>query len=211
MTVRIFSGTKSADRSATTAEQAEVAPLRPSGNPAAVLSWRVHPARQRPAATVAALSVVATITGLTIHLMGSVWWGFLPALFLLLTLQRFFLPTKYRLDEEGVSMRAAFTSATLRWDEIRRFRSDEEGAYLSRRSRPSPFDSFQGLHLLFDNSDAAEKAGHSGAHVTAFLTARLKEGRAQRQETSKEPQQEARPRQKQKNVPTTEEQPCSNG
>jgi hypothetical protein len=113
------------------------------------LTWRVHPARERPPATVLALLVIAAATWLTVEAMDSPWWALLAAGFFLVTLHRFFLPSEFRIDADGVSARSAFTSAKFRWTDIRRFQHDHRGAFLSTRRRPSFLDAFQGMHLQF--------------------------------------------------------------
>lgn len=112
-------------------------------------SWRVHPARDRPGMTVVVLLIVTALTVLVVELMHSVWWGLLPIVFFLVTLQRYLLPSDYRVDEEGVTAESAFATTKLHWPEIRRFTHDERGGFLSRRRKGSLLDAFQGLHLQF--------------------------------------------------------------
>jgi Bacterial PH domain len=113
------------------------------------LTWRVHPARERLWTALLTLLVVAAASWLTVEAMGNSWWGALAAGFFLVTLHRFFLPSRFRIDADGVTARSAFTSATFRWSDIRRFQHDRRGAFLSTRRRPSFLDAFQGMHLVF--------------------------------------------------------------
>jgi hypothetical protein len=69
-------------------------------------------------------------------------------LFLLITLNRFFLPSRYRMDEHGIAVRYPLRTRSLRWSEIKRFRHDQEGGYLSPRLRGGVFDT-AGISLLF--------------------------------------------------------------
>ena len=68
--------------------------------------------------------------------------------FLFLTLNRFFLPTRYRIDERGVAARYPLGKRALAWSEIRRFPHDQEGGYVSSRDRGGAFDT-KGVSLLF--------------------------------------------------------------
>lgn len=113
------------------------------------LAWRVHPARERPAAAVFALLIVGGMIWMVAVIMQAPWWGLLPAVFFLFTLQRFFLSSEYRIDRNGVTAKTAFGSQTYRWPDIRRFRHDEGGAFLSDRRRASLLDTFRGMHLMF--------------------------------------------------------------
>lgn len=116
------------------------------------LIWRVHPARERPVAAVFALLVIAAVCWLVALLMESPWWAILPAVFFLLTLQRFFFPNEFRIDREGITAESAFAKTRFHWSEIRRFRHDEHGGFLSTRRRSSMFDGFRGMHLVFQNN-----------------------------------------------------------
>jgi hypothetical protein len=69
-------------------------------------------------------------------------------LFLLITLNRFFLPSRYRMDEHGIAVRYPLRTRTLRWAEIKQFRHDQEGGYISPRLRGGIFDT-AGISLLF--------------------------------------------------------------
>lgn len=111
--------------------------------------WRVHPARERIGAAVFAAVIIAAMIWLTAEIMENPWWGLLPAGFFLVTLQRFLFPSEFRIDEAGVSANSAFSTSSIRWNEIRCFQHDQRGAFLSSRRRPSMFDGFQGLHLVF--------------------------------------------------------------
>ena len=69
--------------------------------------------------------------------------------FLFLTLNRFFLPSRYRLDAGTASLSAIpVGSRSLRWKDLRRFPHDQVGGYLSTRIRRSMFDT-RGISVLF--------------------------------------------------------------
>lgn len=121
-------------------------------SPQEILTWRVHPARERPVATAFALIVIAAVTWMSAVIMDNPWWGLLPAAFFLLTLQRFFLPSAYRIDAEGITATSFFSSLSFRWGDVRRFLHDGTGAFLSTRRRPSLFDGFRGMHLVFSGN-----------------------------------------------------------
>lgn len=75
--------------------------------------------------------------------------GGLSSLLLLASLRHFFFPTRYVIDERGVSMRCLGVEARRAWSRLRRFRYDDAGAFLSTRSRPTVFDAFRSLHLTW--------------------------------------------------------------
>ena len=113
------------------------------------LAWRVHPARERPVAACAALVVIAAMAWLSADLMEHAGWGVFAAVVLLVALQRFFVPSEYCVDAEGVTVRLPWTTQRYRWEAVRRFVHGERGGFLSSRSRPSALDAFRGMPLLF--------------------------------------------------------------
>lgn len=119
--------------------------LTPQTDP---LAWRAYPARQRPAAAVLAGLAIAAVA-LASAAVGGVFWGILAVVVLVLSLNRFFFPSRFVIDSEGVAARYLLGTQRFAWSEIRRFCCDRHGLYLSTRSRPSRLDAYRGLHLLF--------------------------------------------------------------
>ena len=115
------------------------------------LSWRAHPARERPVAALLAVGVIGA-TVLACAALASIVWGLLAAVVLVVSLNRFFWPSRFTIDQDGVMARYAFRRQTLHWSEVRRFCHDRYGIYLSTRSRRSRLDPYRGMHLLFGSS-----------------------------------------------------------
>jgi len=112
------------------------------------LTWRAYPARQRPAAAVLAGLAVAAVA-LACAATGGLFWGILAIVVLLLSLYRFFFPSRFVIDSEGVTATYLLGTQRFAWSEIRRFCCDRHGLYLSTRSRRSRLDAYRGLYLLF--------------------------------------------------------------
>lgn len=114
--------------------------------------WTAHPLREQP--WKAALAVVLVLfCGILVGvIVADPVFGPLAAggalLFLFVALNRFFLPSKYRMDEHGVAVRYPLRSRALRWGEIRRFAHDSQGGYVSPRRRGGALDT-GGISLLF--------------------------------------------------------------
>lgn len=120
-----------------------------------VLFWRVHPARERMLAAAFALAVVLAMAALTAAIMQSLGWGLLAVAVQIVALRRFFLPSEFQIDAEGVSASGVWSRQQYRWDEIRRFLCDGRGGFLSTRSNGSSLDLFRGMHLIFGNNREA--------------------------------------------------------
>ena len=120
--------------------------------PPDILEWTAHPMREQPGRAVLVVMVLL-LCGLVIMLsVGDVQLGLLAGgtavFFLFLTLNRFFLPSRYRLDRNGIAVRYPVGSRSLRWKDLRRFPHDQVGGYLSTRIRRSMFDT-RGISVLF--------------------------------------------------------------
>jgi hypothetical protein len=120
-----------------------------SDQPDRAFSWRAHPAAEhRGRAALAAVAVLA-VAAAAAAFAGSAWWGLFALVVLVVALNRFYFPSRFTIDDDGIT--AAYPLRTRRcpWTELRRFVHDEAGGYLSRRIRPSRLDAFGGMHVLF--------------------------------------------------------------
>ncbi|MDG2093706.1 MAG: hypothetical protein P8J89_00350 [Phycisphaerales bacterium] len=116
------------------------------------LEWTAHPLREQPLRAVMA-SVVVLACGWLVSLavpnvLGGVLAGAGSILFLFFMLNRFYLPTTYRLDENGIAVRYPIGTRSIRWQDLQRFPHDASGGYLSTRQRGGMFDS-RGISVLF--------------------------------------------------------------
>jgi hypothetical protein len=92
---------------------------------------------------VVALAIAAGLFG------GHPGWSLLSIIVLLVALNRFFFSSRFTIDPEGITARYLLRSYRRRWQELRRFAHDERGGLLSTRVRPSRFDTFRGVPILF--------------------------------------------------------------
>jgi len=117
-----------------------------------ILEWTVHPMREQPVrAAMVLIAMLACGTLVTLSVpdpqLGLMAGGG-AVFFLFLTLNRFFLPSRYRLDQNGIAVRYPFGSKSLRWKDLRRFPHDQAGGYLTTRARKGAFDR-RGISVLF--------------------------------------------------------------
>jgi hypothetical protein len=130
----------------------------PSDQP---LEWTVHPARRRPAVALGVVALTA-LAGWACADWGGGWgWGVLAAVLLTVSLRRFYLPTTYRLDDAGVTVQNLARIDFLPWPEVRRFRYDDGGAFISSRAVASLRDRYTGLQIAFEaNAEPAADFAH---------------------------------------------------
>ncbi|MFH1569433.1 MAG: hypothetical protein ABIL09_15665 [Gemmatimonadota bacterium] len=142
-----------------------VASSRP-GAAAGALSWTVHPARQEPALKTAALCAgIATFSGLVTFSFGRLAYGIIYFLVLTASMARYFLPSRYAVDEEGVTWRL-LVRRHRPWSAFRRVDERDEGLFLSPFNRPRRLDAFRGLYLPWGpDTDGAAVLALARSHV----------------------------------------------
>ena len=134
----------------------------------AVLEWSFNPWRQDLRKALVGVIAAAAVTGLIAG------FGLPPlaiaalALAFLATVHSAFLPTRCRVDEEGVARRLAFAWERRPWGAIRRAALGPRGLFVSPRLHPGPLESFRGLWLPVPPGEAptllAELRGHLARH-----------------------------------------------
>ena len=132
-----------------------------TGQQVPLLTWRAHPARERFDLALFGAALIIAV-GAVVFLMvradgGSLVvclaWSALSVTVLVLALNRFFLPSRFSIDGEGITAFFPLRKRRFRWNEIRRFVHDDHGGYLSTRARRSRLDAYSGLHVLFGDRD----------------------------------------------------------
>jgi hypothetical protein len=145
----------------------------PDPRPVHSISWRVHAAAERPGAALAAALVILAASGAAYLFMGHPVWSPVAAalalIVLTLSLQRFFFPGRFEVDDRGVTARWLVTSQFIGWGQARRFAHDDRSGLLSRRARPSRLDAYAraGVHLLLPRDPQAR------AEVVAMIERKL--------------------------------------
>ncbi len=130
------------------------------------ISWKVHPARERLGAAILASLVIGAAAWLAFDLMEDVWWGVFAAGVLIVSLSRFYFPSKYIADGEGITVQGLWQRRRYRWSEFRRLAYDRRGVLLSRRAKPSIADPFQSVQVLL---------GQEPNQTIAYLRAQLRQ------------------------------------
>jgi hypothetical protein len=128
------------------------------------LAWTVHPARQSPAAALLSAGVILALAAAAGALMGSVQWGVLSLVLLVLPLHRFFLPNRFVLDGAGATAGTLLRRRHIRWGDVRRFDLGTAGALLSSRFRPSTLSARSSVIILF-RDNAAEVVARIESHL----------------------------------------------
>ena len=120
-----------------------------------VVEWTVHPLVQESLAKTGLLAAI--VAGLAVGVFssfGGIGYGLLTLVVLLGALSRYWLPTRYRLDCEGMRNRHLGRQRLRCWDEFTRLDVHRDGVFLSPFVRPSRLDAFRGCFLrCYGNRD----------------------------------------------------------
>lgn len=135
----------------------------------AELAWRSHPAAERKATAVGVTLLVIALAVLAGFWMRGVYWGLFAGLVLFLSLEAFYLPTRYELRAAGIQVRKPFSRAEREWGAFRSVWCDPLGVTLSPFGRRHWLESYRGIRLRL----AAAGAGPDAVALQRWLLARL--------------------------------------
>ncbi len=124
-------------------------------NPRVLLTWRDHPAARRPRAAVTAGMVIvafATVLGLAFN---SIVWAAVSILVLLLSLNRFFLPSTYAIDDSGLAAKFPFSTRRIEWRHIRRIHVTRYDLLLAANPRRTWLNAGRELRVPFGDQRPA--------------------------------------------------------
>jgi hypothetical protein len=119
------------------------------------LDWVVHPLKRKPLVSVL-VTVFILLCGLIVNWStGMQWFAGLAMVIVFASLAKFYFPTRYRLDENGITIKTTTQTLKKEWSLYRTFYRDRNGLLLSPFTAPSRLENFRGLYLIFEqNGDA---------------------------------------------------------
>lgn len=129
------------------------------------LDWTVHPFQQRRA-----LGVWVLIVIIAASLLASVWargwfWGVFSFLVLFLSLESFYFPTRFHLDEGKLVVFRRFSRSEREWGIFRRCYLDPDGLILSPFRKSTWLEEYRAIRLRFGRGNRDE--------VIAYVRGRL--------------------------------------
>lgn len=128
------------------------------------LSWSVHPLREQLGRTLLLGALLGLVLGVVRLTYPEPIWTALAALLLLGSLARYFFPTTYRLNAQGIEITFLGLQKKRAWNDIRSYYISSTGVFLSPFPKPHRLESFRGLYLLF-GSRREEVIDFVRAHV----------------------------------------------
>ena len=115
---------------------------------AATLTWSVHPAREGPVRLALAVGVISIFAAAVFSTTGSILWAVFVAAIFFLSLARFFFPTVYTLDNDGLEARLPYRAIRRRWSDFASCQVERNGIFLSPYRKPSRLENYRGLFLM---------------------------------------------------------------
>ena len=117
------------------------------------LRWESHPLRrERPAKSILLVALIVASSAAAAFGFEHWFYGVFSLGALTASLSRYFFPTHYVLDGEGVSSEHLGFKQRRSWAEFRRVDEHRDGIFLRPSLRPSRLDSFRGVFLRFDKN-----------------------------------------------------------
>jgi len=123
----------------------------PSDEPA-LFEWTSHPLKRRPWVSAAVTVFVILVTVVVYYSMESQAFAALALAALLLSLAKFYFPTKYAFTENTIVIKTTTQKIIKKWSQFRSFYADKNGVLLSPFTRPSRMENFRGVYLMFESN-----------------------------------------------------------
>ena len=129
------------------------------------LDWTVHPVMERRGLGIAVMCVILTAGVLAGLWTKGLFWGVFSVLVLFLSVESFYFPTRFHLEEGKLVVLRRFSRSEREWGIFRRCTLDPEGLSLSPYRKSTWIEAYRSIRLRFgrDNRDA----------VIAFVRGRL--------------------------------------
>ena len=134
------------------------------------LEWTVWPAGRRPLLSIVVAALIVGLSVAAVLVYRSPWYGVMVTGGLFVATVSYYLPTRYRLDAEGVGLRTPLSSLSRPWDGFAACFEDDEGLLVSPSSRLTWAARHRGVYLRFEQNRQA---------VTEFVHRHVKPANAE--------------------------------
>jgi hypothetical protein len=129
-----------------------------------VMQWVCHPLKRKPLVSVAVTAFVMVIVVMVYLLTVSHMFALLALVIMIGSLAKFYLPTRFKLSDRGVTIKTTTQTLFKEWKVYRSCYPDKKGILLSPFVEPSRLENFRGLYVMFEGN---------GELVTSFVRERI--------------------------------------
>lgn len=116
------------------------------------IKWTVHPVKRRPFISIGVTLFIFLIGYVVNYSTQSQWFTVLALVVLFGSLSKFYLPTKYELNEKEVIIKTTTQQLKKEWSLYRSFYPDKNGVLLSPYSEQTRMENFRGIYLMFEKN-----------------------------------------------------------
>lgn len=81
------------------------------------------------------------------------YWGIFALLVLVGTTYNFYIPTRYKFDQNGITVTRLSLSYHRPWTQFKRVERDKNGVFIGTFSKPSRLDPFRGIYIPVTDRD----------------------------------------------------------
>jgi hypothetical protein len=120
-----------------------------------MISWKVHRAKETPKKTLLVI-IVLFIFLVYVAIFFGPPWVILAAVILFASLNAYFLPTTYTLNDTAIIIDKKLFKNKLEWSRFRKYYITTTGIVLSPFTKRSFLDNFRGVHLLMPKENTEE-------------------------------------------------------
>lgn len=131
------------------------------------MTWTAWPAAERPLRTLGLALVDLALATLASLIGGDAWWGATALLLLLVSQNRWFLPSVFRADDDGVEAGYPLRRRALRWRDARLVVLDPMGGWMSDRPSGGRRGRGRGLDLYW--GPRATSIRHAFARIASRI------------------------------------------
>ena len=129
------------------------------------IEWRVWPASLRPKQAISTW-ILIVVLGYVILDTDLITGVLLLGLFIA-SLSTFLFPSRFKIDDEGMTARYPIRKKYYKWSQVRRAKFFDEACYLFSRKKPSNLDGWSGIAVFY---------GNQKDEIVASVKAHLQEG-----------------------------------
>lgn len=116
------------------------------------LTWTAHPVKRRPLISAAVTIFVVMVVVVVYYTTMSRTFAILAMVVLLASLAKFYFPTTYIMDAEGLTIGSTSQKIKKEWSQFRSCYPDKNGILLSPFPSPSRLESFRGVFVMFEGN-----------------------------------------------------------
>jgi hypothetical protein len=120
------------------------------------LSWKSHPARERPVTTILVVIFIFLVLIVVSAIMKNGFMIFLAAGIFIISLSSFFFPTTFTVDEKKVMIKYIFSAKERNLSAFRKCYPERNGILLSPYLSPTRLENFRGFYLRYGKNNKAE-------------------------------------------------------